>query len=550
MHLKLRMRRYTTAKQPVLAFALPFEGHLDTQNKWVILANALPWDDLVKPYLKTLCQNNGRPSVDARQVVAAFIIKHLKNLSDEQTIDEIKENPYLQYFAGLHAFQQEKLFEPSLFVALRKRMGDATFDEMNDVILKCFATQTPPKGKDTETIEETKDEKTEDKTEDNDDKTEDKNEDKTEDKAENKSNKSDDSKADKSDKSDLPAPHGHLKIDTTVAPQNITFPTDLKLLNKCRVHTEHLIDGLYHELNLDTKPRTYRKDARQAYLKIARIKRKTKKKIRQGIKEQLNYIRRNVHTINTLWDKLDELKADKDQSVRPENWTATDFRNWLIIQEVYRQQREMYDTHTNRTDHRIVSISQPHVRPIVRGKEHKNTEFGAKIGLSTCNGYTRLDHFSWEAYHDAADLKLQVERYKTLHGYYPETVNADKIYHTSENHRFLKSKGIRFIGKPLGRPTKESLTPTAQRVQRAEKAQRNHIEGKIGQMKTAYGMENILAKTDTTARAWIAAIVLVTNLVRVLKDLCLMPKSKLTNILYHISFFIKCAFSTKRSPAF
>ena len=108
------MRRYTTNTQNVLAFGLPFEGSLDPTNKWVVLANALPWDDLVKPYLDTLCDNNGRPSVDARRVVAALLIKHLKGLSDEGTIEEIKENPYLQYFAGLPAFQQRKLFEPSL----------------------------------------------------------------------------------------------------------------------------------------------------------------------------------------------------------------------------------------------------------------------------------------------------------------------------------------------------------------------------------------------------------------------------------------------------
>lgn len=530
------MRRYTTSKQEVLAFGLPFEGKLDPNNKWILLADNLPWDDLVKPYLSTLCSNNGRPSVDARKVVAAIVIKHFKNLSDEETIEEIKENPYLQYFAGLSTFQPTKLFEPSLFVTLRNRLGNAKLDEMNDVIIRHFAMKNNPKPDESTDDEPPKNDLNEEPTDEPINKV-----DTTVDTSVD-TTKNETAKAAQATKAESIAPirhHGHCKIDTTAVPQNITFPTDLKLLNQCRLGTESLIDSLYNELKQPekaVKPRTYRREARSKYLKISKIKKKTKAKIRQALREQLGYVRRNLLIINAL---LDKLQAENPTQKMPKSWSKTDIRKWWIVQEVYRQQREMYETKTNRLDHRIVSIFQPYVRPIVRGKEHKPTEFGAKIGLSTCKGYTRLDHIDWTNYGDAADLPLQVERYQNLYGYYPQKVNADKIYHTKANHAYLKEKGIIFVGKPLGRPTADSKTALARRTLRTEQAQRNHIEGKIGQMKTAYGLDLIRAKTSITSFAWISAIVLVTNLVTVLKDLRLLLKSQRYAFLTNIHIIIK-----------
>jgi hypothetical protein len=98
---------------------------------------------------------------------------------------------------------------------------------------------------------------------------------------------------------------------------------------------------------------------------------------------------------------------------------------------------------------RIVSIHQPHVRPIVRGKAKAKTEFGAKINISLLDGYARVDHFHWDAFNEGQDLQSQVERFRKLTGKYPELVQVDKIYLTRENRRFLKEKRIRYTGEPL-----------------------------------------------------------------------------------------------------
>ncbi|MFQ6611060.1 MAG: hypothetical protein ACE5D7_09730 [Fidelibacterota bacterium] len=94
-------------------------------------------------------------------------------------------------------------------------------------------------------------------------------------------------------------------------------------------------------------------------------------------------------------------------------------RQFWVIQELYRQQDILYNTKSQCIADRIVSISQPHVRPIVRGKAKAKTEFGAKISASVVDGKFYLDRLSWDAYNESTDLIESVERYKERFGYYP-----------------------------------------------------------------------------------------------------------------------------------
>jgi len=114
------------------------------------------------------------------------------------------------------------------------------------------------------------------------------------------------------------------------------------------------------------------------------------------------------------------------------------WRKFWIIQELYRQQREMHSARIHRCDDRIVSIGQPHVRSIVRGKSNAKVEFGSKIGISLFKGFATIDNLSWDAYHEAVDLKKAVDNFKTAHGFYPEVVVADPAYGSRETRHFLK----------------------------------------------------------------------------------------------------------------
>lgn len=167
------------------------------------------------------------------------------------------------------------------------------------------------------------------------------------------------------------------------------------------------------------------------------------------------------------------------------------YKYFLVIQALYDQQAKMYQEKSHSVEHRIVSIHQPHVRPIVRGKTNANVDpiaigFGAKIQVSLMQGFAFLEDLSWEAFNEGAQLLKTVEQYKARLGYYPKEVLVDKIYCTRENRKKLKGLEIALVAKPLGRPTamKNHIRP----------GERNPIEEKFGQAKTAYGMNRIKAR--------------------------------------------------------
>ena len=183
------------------------------------------------------------------------------------------------------------------------------------------------------------------------------------------------------------------------------------------------------------------------------------------------------------------------------------------IRTLYEQQRYMHINRTHKIKDRIVSISQPHVRPIVRGKATANTEFGAKIAISVVDGYSFVEHLSWHAFNEGNTLIESVESYFKRHGFYPEAVLADKIYRTRDNLRFCEEHGIRLSGPRLGRPAVSKVIQKEQkRLERQDSSERNAVEGTFGTAKRRYGMARIMAKLKETAESVICLQFLVMNL--------------------------------------
>ena len=192
------------------------------------------------------------------------------------------------------------------------------------------------------------------------------------------------------------------------------------------------------------------------------------------------------------------------------------YRNLLVCAEVYRQQKEMYDSATRSISGRIVSISQPHVRPIVRGKAATPVEFGAKISLSKVEQFVYLDRLSWEPYHESEDLPEAVETFRRRHGHYPRSVHVDAIYRTRANRRYCKERGIRISGPALGRPKKHPSAGETQQTLRDERA-RIPIEGALDRSKRTFSLSRVMAKRADTAATSIAMVVLVMNLETLLR---------------------------------
>ena len=223
----------------------------------------------------------------------------------------------------------------------------------------------------------------------------------------------------------------------------------------------------------------------------------------------MRYLRRNLKNIDKLLDTAEGMSFPLEHR---------DQRIFWVIQHIYEQQITMYKELTHSIDNRIINIYQPYVRPIVRGKDKAQVEFGAKLGVSIQNGYARINTLSWEAYNEGTDLKKQVEAYKKLNGYYPQVVITDKIYGTRENRLWLKELGIRYSGKPLGRPSAKNQTQYWKRKQKIEQGIRNQVEGKFGQGKNGYNLNKVRARAAKTSESWIAAIFFVMNLIKFSKE--------------------------------
>lgn len=444
------MVQYTSQYQlKIEEFGNLYQMKLNPENRWIRLAFHFPWDRCAKIYVRYF-SDTGRTAISPRIVIGSLVIKHKLNLSDEETVRIIEENPYMQFFLGLDEFAPEPLFSPSLFVEWRKRLGNEAFNGFADVLATiCHGGEG-------------------------------------------------------SFKDGATAPNkGKLKLDATVADQNIAYPNDLGLLNTAREKTESIIDVLFDRLRdeLKVKPRTYRKVARKKYLAESKKRQANKKTLRSAIRYHLNCLDRNIASIEAMLDML-------DQNPLPHK-TMRDF--W-VVRTVNDQQREMYSNKTNRCEDRIVSISQPYVRPIVRGKAGRKVEFGTKIGLAHANGFAKAETLSWDAYNESADLVPHAESYRELYGHYPELIQVDRIYGTNANRKWCGERGIRMTVAQKGKKTQETVYE--KRKRKKEFNERNQVEGKFGQAKQGYGLNNIKAKLGNTSHSWIGAILFVTNLVK------------------------------------
>ncbi|MHB0864951.1 IS5 family transposase [Paenibacillus sp. SEL3] len=456
-------------------FFLPFGGKLAEDNRWVLLAQMIPWWMLEEKYAKNFKKSlKGQKAVSIRIALGALIIQERLGTDDRETLRQILENPYLQYFLGLPEYRYRRPFHHSLMTHFRKRLGGEILDEVNEWIALEEARKSDDSSGDDEPGSGT------------------------------------DAASGKPSETQLQqmelTNEGELLLDATCAPADIAYPTDLSLLNQAREKLEKIIDILHElERGKTRKPRTYRERARKAYLAVAKQRRVKPRAMRKAIGKQLRFVSRDLRMIAELADMTSGLPRRL-------------YKELLVIQELYRQQQTMYDKRTHSISDRIVSIAQPHVRPIVRGKARANVEFGEKLAISVVNGYAFREHLSWDSYNEGQTLQDAVERYRARFGYYPKAVLADQIYRTRDNLRFCK-EGIRLSGPQLGRPSADQQEK--KKIAKTDAAARNAVEGKFGEGKRSYGFGRIRAHLQTTSETVIGLQLLVMNLEKRLRGLFL-----------------------------
>lgn len=432
-------------------FNQPMGLKLNPDNQWIQKADMIPWDEIEDKYADLFPSKTGTVAKPLRMALGSLLIQKEFGFSDRVLVEQLQENPYFQYFIGLPGYQMEKPFVPSLLVEFRKRLNADVLNDINEMIIR-YNKKDGGNG------------------------------------SSDGSGSGPDSGKDN---------NGTLILDATCAPQNIAFPTDLNLLNEAREKLEAMLDELCDEYNF-YRLRTYRKQARKAYLAVAKSKKPSGKKIRKAIRKQLQYVRRDIGHVHRLTDENGCELSDKSKGL------------FSTIEKLYEQQNYMYQNHTHSVEDRIVSIVQPYVRPIVRGKAKAPVEFGAKLDLSIERGLGRIERISFDSFNESENLQPAIERYFERNGCYPERVLADKIYRNRANLQYCREHGIRLSGPSLGR--RSSDYDHDLKTQYIDNADRVEVERAFSLTKRSYGLGCITTRLAETTLGSIVLSVIAMNI--------------------------------------
>jgi len=307
------MIRYTSYKQlSIDEFKTPFEKEIDRTNRWVILSNTIPWDELANIYHKAMNLGKGAPGKDTRIVIGALIVKHKLGISGEETIQIIRENPYIQYFLGLKEFTSDPIFEPTLFSSVLKRLGVDTFNAMQkEIIEKALNIR-------------------------------------------------------------LKSKRSGLIVTNIVTDPLTNFLSNLRLLNDARMAGEEIIDILCFEMNFKPKPKTYRQRALNEYLIATGDKQHTIKETNKAIARQISFLKRNIKNIHKLLDIYteysDKTKFTIVKKLQLLPLSNFDLKRFWIMQQVLDQQQSMHKKGKNNCPERIIDFNDPFARPVHKTK--------------------------------------------------------------------------------------------------------------------------------------------------------------------------------------
>ncbi len=128
------MYKYDDGQLDIFSLIKPLEDKLHKDNRWVVRANAIPWQELEDKFCGILYSNLGAPAKPFRVMLGSLLIKQYLKISDAETVRQIQENPYLQYFIGLSEYTYTPVFTPSLFVSFRRRIDQKTMREIRRIV--------------------------------------------------------------------------------------------------------------------------------------------------------------------------------------------------------------------------------------------------------------------------------------------------------------------------------------------------------------------------------------------------------------------------------
>ena len=294
-----------------------------------------------------------------------------------------------------------------------------------------------------------------------------------------------------------------MLTDATCYESNIRYPTNVKLLWES-------VDWSYHQLQVLCKslkirmPRNKYLEQKEKYFQYQRKRKRTRK-------ETIVRTRSLLYLLNKLNGLLRVLEDQyKDQLILPKKY----YQKRRLVAKVYRQQKQMFDQRKSIPD-RIVSISKSYVRPIVRGKEVKKVEFGAKVNMIQVDGINFIEHLNFKPFHEGIRLVSSIWLSQKLLGKTTH-ISADQIYATNRNRKYCTSRHITTNFSRKGRAGKhEEHRKIIARELNKERASR--MEGSFGTEKEHYSLQKIKARTEENEVLWIFFGVHTANAIRIAK---------------------------------
>ena len=300
-----------------------------------------------------------------------------------------------------------------------------------------------------------------------------------------------------------------MYTDATCYESEMRFPTDQKLLWECVEKSYRIMCEMSGRAGLH-RPRTKFLDVEKANLSYRKQRKHSNAQTRKMTRRLLNLLGKILKEIRRMGREREgqELLTVKEKSLVD------------IVTKVYRQQRNHFDSGNRRESipDRIVSVSKPYVRPIVRGKEVKSVEFGAKCNNIMVDGISFIEKLSFNAFNEGTRLRHCVKMHRRLFGVDVKKVGGDAGYAGTDNRDFCKENGIQTSFVKRGRPSQGKKNQDYVRQELA-RVRATAMEGSFGTQKEHYAMRRIKARKKETEILYIFFGIHTANAVRLAERL-------------------------------
>jgi IS5 family transposase len=419
---------------------------LDPEHELFKIANLIDWDSLGNQSQQFYSTSKGRDTLPMRLMIGLHLAKHLYGLSDRDCLLELKSNLYLQYLCDVPASEVQEAFHPSLLSKFRSKIGEKGAVIVEKEIFSILKKHKLLKGK-------------------------------------------------------------TAVFDTTVVDSPIDYPTDIKLLERCRKACLDFINQA-KAFGINFQFRTYARTARKVFLTYQHLRKHTKKGRRKVQKKLLQFLRRNIEQLKKV---ISQLQCSLDEEAEALRILAE--KKLQTIQAIFEQQKKIY--HGQSIQHRIVSLWATHIRPMVRGKFPVAVEFGPKILLELKGRFLFFSKLFFDNKSDSTMVEETIKSYQARHGHIPTAVGYDRGFWSPENEDYLKEQGVQHIGLQTRRKRKPDDFDSA--AQRRLRRRRCAIEAKISLGKRRYWLRRLNYRIRDGETIWIRLSLATMNLHQAVK---------------------------------